>query len=83
MMGLFVLTFQRQNFFWALIAFICMQIIIKLIFDCLNFGHIKEYFRSKQNLMTEEEEMKYEYDRGYLDPEDKKYYEDTYLFKSR
>ena len=33
--------------------------------------------------MTEEEEMKYEYDRGYLDPEDKKYYEDTYLYKSR
>lgn len=31
--------------------------------------------------MTEEEEMKYEYDRDYLNPEDKKYYEDTYLFK--
>lgn len=58
-----------------------MQIIIKLIFNLLNFGHIQEYFKSKHNFLTEEEEMKYEYDRGYLTLDDRKYYEDNFLNK--
>ena len=57
--------------------------MIKLIFDCLNFGHIKEYVRSKYNFLNEEQEMKYEYERGFLNPEERKYYEDTYLNKAK
>lgn len=40
-----------------------------------DFNFISEYFRKKGNFMTEEEEMKLEFERGLLDEEGNKKYE--------
>lgn len=44
--------------------------MIRLMFLC-DFNFISEYFRKNGNFMTDEEEIKLEYDRGLLDEEGK------------
>mmetsp|Transcript_29399 Transcript_29399/g.44437 ORF Transcript_29399/g.44437 Transcript_29399/m.44437 type:complete len:183 (+) Transcript_29399:2304-2852(+) len=81
MLFLFITTLKRKNFFWALVAFMALQLIIKVLFSLLNFGKIQDFFRRRGNYMTEEEEMKWEYDHGRLSKVDRKFYEDNFLNK--
>ena len=38
MLFLFITTLKRKNFFWALIVFMGIQILIRVLFSLLNFG---------------------------------------------
>jgi hypothetical protein len=56
MFGLFVTTLNRMSFFWALIAFMLMQIIIKMILSIFDRTNMKEFFRKRYNFMDEDQE---------------------------
>ena len=63
MIGLFTVTLGRLAIFWALVSFLALQFIVRFIFDFVDMGAVKEYYRKKGNYMSEEEEMIYLYNK--------------------